>query len=516
MADYMGDKEVENMFTLAPKTEEMIIVSFDKLKISLKDILNRTQNCNEECVLNFGNINLKINYIDEISISFTICGKKGYCILRTPLKVTISEKEIELVCKEQLEFYLKEYKNPRIQCSCGKRTDVTIRYIHSHINHNFAIIDSEEIKELSEIELELTISKIKNRFLKKIFSSPQEFEKNFNYYFRLRENGNELNGNFNIFDDDKSTRNFIVVEFTLKEFGKKFNYFGASGKGKSITLIGALKYSVSHIEIGTLYVNCKTLKVLFEKHQFKLITRILTDEIVFLFYKDYDGYQRCFKKIKSFNFLSNTSFWPLIDSILEECSCSNKNHIIGFDQYNESIDLEKQLDNLEKKYLKNKKKFKFIVISSMNETDVRLQKINLLFEQNNIKNVYELDTLCENFKTNFNPNEIDVFKKLGKTFKAFNEIQLISNKEELKEYLKEKKKKYLYKMISFYKNGGKKEKFNINLSEEDIMNTSEDNYIKFFSFKINYKYSKDEILQLIKFIPFRFFNITENNDKYIV
>ena len=42
--------------------------------------------------------------------------------------------------------------------------------------------------------------------------------------------------------------------------------------------IGALKYLPSHDKIGTLYINCKTLKNLLDKQEYKLIKKILTDE----------------------------------------------------------------------------------------------------------------------------------------------------------------------------------------------------------------------------------------------
>ena len=147
--------------------------------------------------------------------------------------------------------------------------------------------------------------------------------------------------------------------------------------------------------------------------------------------------------------MNETSFWPLIDLILEECSNLDKKFIIGFDQYNDSIDPDNYLDNLEEKYLNAN--FKFIVISSMNETDVRQYKLNLLFEKNNSENIYELNSVCDNFKTDFNKDELIIFNKLGKTFKAYNEIQLIQDKNELKNYLNEKKKNIYLKLFLFIK-----------------------------------------------------------------
>ena len=298
----------------------------------------------------------------------------------------------------------------------------------------------------------------------------------------MREKGKKLTGPFNIFDDDESNRNLIAKEFIKnKDFGKKRCYFGVSGKGKSITLIGALKYLTSHDKIGTLYINCKTLKNLLDKQEYKLIKNILIDEILFLFYNNYNNYIECYKNIMKFNYDGCKNFWTIINIIIDECSKINKKFIIGFDQYSDKIDDKKYLNIFEDKYLNNNKKFKFIVISSMNETDVRKQKMDYLFEENRERNIFEIDNLCQNFNTNFDQNELDAFTKLGKTFKAYNEIQLIENKTEISNYINEKKRKYLFKLFRFYKED-KNEKFNPSLTEETIIKNSNSIYENCYHF----------------------------------
>ena len=517
MKDIIGQQI--NAFTFCCKTEDMKFYSIDKYTVSLNQILFATKNCEKIGLFKSDYLmhELEITYIDDLCISFKIFGIEGYNILRNPITVEISKEKIEIVCSQQLKYFLrKKFINPKIFCSCGSISEVTIRNINSHIHHNFVINDSEEIRYLDELQIGVVIKNHDEKnYLKTIFSSPQDFDINFNYYFRFGESGKELCGLFNIFDDSVSTRKYITYEFIdYENFGKKLNYFGASGKGKSITLIGALKYSVNHKKIGTLYINCKTLKVLLEKLHFSRVRQIFVDEILFLFYENYDKYLICLKKIKFFNLLNETSFWPLIDLILEECSNLDKKFIIGFDQYNDSIDPDNYLDNLEEKYLNAN--FKFIVISSMNETDVRQYKLNLLFEKNNSENIYELNSVCDNFKTDFNKDELIIFNKLGKTFKAYNEIQLIQDKNELKNYLNEKKKKYLFKIISFYKNGKQKLKFDKKLTEEEIMNISDNLYLNLLSFKISYKYSMSDMTKIIDFIPFKYFDINESYGHYTV
>ena len=508
----------ENNFSLAEKIEDMMIYFDENIKISLKDILELIKNVKEQCIISIPNTNLKLNIyeITESFFSFSTKQKAGTSILRTPIKVNMSNNEIDIVCVEQLEHYLRKYfTKPKLYCSCQKILEVSIRNLKFHENHKFFIEECEYQENPSNESLELEINKYKKIFIKKTFLSPNEFEKNFEHYFKMEEE-KKLTGPFYIFDDDKNHRQFIAKEFIEnKDFGKKRCYFGVSGKGKSITLIGALKYSYSHDKIGTLYINCKTLKNLLDKQEYKLIKKILTDEILFLFYNNYYNYIECYKKIMQFNYFGCKSFWSIINIILDECSKIDKKFIIGFDQYNNNIDEKKYLNNFEDRYLNNNNKFKFIVISSMNETDVRKQKMDYLFEKNNEENIFEIDYLCQNFNTNFNPDELDAFTKLGKTFKAYNEIQLKENKTEIKNYINIKKRKYLFKLFLFYKED-KNEKFNPNLSEEMIMNNSSV-YEQLLSFQLDYKYSYSEITEVIRNIPFKYFNVKEyKQNKYIV
>ena len=482
------NNEEDNYFIFAEKADEMIINLVDNKSISLKEILNITENLDkpDQILLKDLNVEIDIFYLDKQYICFSIDGKEVTDILRNPLKIKIFEKEIDIVSSKQMDFILnKYYINPKIYCGSGKTIDVTIRNLLSHKEHLFRIIEFNEIIPADEFTINSLVIKTTSNFLNKSFSSPQSFEKNFNYYFKFGEKNEELKGNFYIFDDSKNTRFNITFELIENNnFGKKINYFGRAGIGKSVTLLGALKYIAPHKKIRTFYVNCKCSNNLLTEKQFKLFKKIIADEIIYLFYEDYKNYLKCFEKIKSFRFEEGISFWHLIDIILEECSKINKNYIIGFAQYEDSIDSNNYLENLEKKYLINNNNFKFIVISTMNEKDVRQKKLNLLFENINSKYIQELDSLLENFDPNFNENESKVFNKLGRTFQVYNEILLFTDKkEELNYYLGEKKKKYLFEMISFYEENLNEGKYNLDLNEEEIMNISEEGYKKFLSFK---------------------------------
>ena len=101
----------DNNFTLAKKIEDMVIYSFENIKISLKNILDIIKDVKEKCTLSIPNFNLNliINEIDDIFFSFSLGEKTGNSILRIPIKVKLFKDVIDIVCVEQLEHYLGMY-----------------------------------------------------------------------------------------------------------------------------------------------------------------------------------------------------------------------------------------------------------------------------------------------------------------------------------------------------------------------------------------------------------------------
>ena len=158
-------------------------------------------------------------------------------------------------------------------------------------------------------------------------------------------------------------------------FGEVIHYFGCSGKGKTVTLIGTLKYLINHNYYGSFYINCKTLRILLEKNMDNIVKEILIDEIAFLYPNQYDVYVDFCEIIKNFNFYDSFSFWDLIQIILEKCNQIKWKFIIGFDQYNNSNDKNNKLFFLKNNIFLNNSKFKVIVFSSMNESDISVSGI---------------------------------------------------------------------------------------------------------------------------------------------
>ena len=149
---------------------------------------------------------------------------------------------------------------------------------------NFKIFKNQE--EINEY-----LKKYFRDFIGHVFQSPTHFEKNYEYYFNYNKKFKNKDFAFPIFENNNTSyRCDLVKEIVLWEFGKCRTYYGSSGKGKSITLIGALKYGNKHEKLGTFYINCKTLRVLFRDNKIRAIKQIIIDEIVFLLRNKYNEY----------------------------------------------------------------------------------------------------------------------------------------------------------------------------------------------------------------------------------
>ena len=513
---------IRNEFALKPKISEMFLIIKDNIQIPFKEILeiaqkipsDKYENENLKYSLNNCNKELYISYINEIKFNFEIENIIGTNILQKPLNLRKSEYSsdfYEIICNEQLECLRNNFENSTFGCPCSQITiEISLLNLSIHQNdnktHNVYLKNKKEFNRLDESSL--NNKKIYIDFIGKTFDKPQDFEKNFIFYFNQK-----INTSFHIFDDNSNQRKIFSTE--LKNFQPKIiYYYGLSGKGKSVTLIGTLKYNINLLKYGTFYLNCKTMKTLLENGKELIAKQIFIDEIAYLFIGDYKNYENVCDIIGNYIFENNYSFWDLTIEILNYCG-NEKKYIIGFDQYNDSNDKYCKIKKIEETFNKSKL-FKFLLFCSMNETDIRKLKIDKLLNESNKKDSRELIKLCDmddvikNNETNI--NKIEAFIKLGKTFKVYNELQTM-NIYDIKNYLQEKKEKYLYKIISFYTGN---EYNNKNNKIENIMNIDEKYYQKLLSFKINKNYTKKELINIINNIPFRFFDILMNNNKYYI
>ena len=149
-----------NSFTFFYKTEDMKIIFSKNEYITLKDILNeinkiKDKNINE-ITIKKSNYDINFFNVTIITFSFSIDDIKGFNILKKPLIVKIFGKEVEIVCPEQLHYFLKtNYIDPKIKCIyCSRTINATIRCLNEHSSHNLEIFESNNNIPLKKDELQ--------------------------------------------------------------------------------------------------------------------------------------------------------------------------------------------------------------------------------------------------------------------------------------------------------------------------------------------------------------------------
>ena len=457
-------------------------------------------------------LELYISYSTDHKFSFVFKDIVGEKIFRKPIEYVDGKRRYQIISEEQFEYILSDYKKPLIKCNItNKLINPTIYDFLNHVvNHNDKLTESFEYNILSQNDFNDYFKKKEFKFIKRTFVKPSDFEKNFEYYFNYN-NKLQINSDFYIYDDALGTREFFsdnILKFK-KEENIKF-YYGTSGKGKSITLIGTLKFRENFYEYGSIYINCKTLKTLLKEKKSLIAKQILIDEALFLFPINYSKYKVIIDIIKSYVFLNESSYLNLVDKIMDTLE-PNKKYIIAFDQYNDSNDPNHYIKNEIIKKREDKKDIKFILFASMNETDIREIKKNILLGVFQEIKYHELEYLCEIPYEGLNLDKKSALKKLGDTFKALLEIKSTNN---IEHYLKFKKYKYTKKILCFYiRDEYKIEKY-LNDREQKIIDIPYEIIGKFMSFKIDYFYDKDYFIKIIDNVPFRFFDFIEDNEKY--
>ena len=501
-----------NKFTKCEKIENMIVYG----DITMKDIYSMYEETEKRPKY--------VTFFNERNdlFSFQIEKESGYDILKKPIEINIKEQKIEIISSTQVDFIKEKYKVDKFSLEDNKNEYFifNLNNLVSQRNKKLNFIekpDNDMFNNQNEIELFLK-PYVSKYFINEDFSSPKNFEKNYQYYFDI--NNKYLDeSNFTIYEDVSSDTGYLFSSQINKcEFGITHNYYGSTGKGKSITLIGALKYGQKPSNVGTFYINCKTLRVLFRQNKKKIIIQILIDELVFLLRNRFNDYVTCCEKVKNFLYLNEYDFWTLIEEILDYINkIEGYYFIIAFDQYNDENDINRRLEAIKTRNKINKK-FKIIVFSSMNETDIRNIKIKYLFsDKNEIENesndTEEIKDICPKFFTNFEKEEARIFNLLGGTMKAYNEIKHYKIKyESLNDFLAEKKKKIIFKMFCFYENIKEKKNYYYENYEIDF-----NKHIgRILSFVPNEEYTKTKLKEIIKNIPFRFFDVEKNNMNYVI
>lgn len=515
-------KITKNDFTLKSVLKEMVVLELGKETISMNEIINYVHAHRlQPFTLSFQNSNKQIFILNCYKISknyfsFEIGQTKGEDIFTNPIIYFDQNNKLwELISLEQIYYFLNSFKNPMIKCKInGILYSPSYYHIKSHLIHEDKIVDTLTYEIYDKNSFSKFFETHPNNFLNETFKSPIEFDKNFNYYFNYNKK-NKTIGSFHIYDNINDTRFIISRDFLDLYKPSPYYYCGVSGKGKSITLIGSLKYRDNFFELGSFYINCKCLKKLLFDGKGLYVKQILIDEIIYLNPNSYSIYEKSVNYIESFSFEDNYSYLKLIDNLLEKFICEDFKYLIAFDQYDESQDPDKILGKILKKY-EIKNNIHFIIISSIDEINIRKIKLQYLLGEILLDKARfcEINEICKIEDNSLNYEQQEALDKLGNTFKALNEIK---NNTNIKKYLTEQKFKYSKKIIKFYLSN----KFEINkyIDNENqiILKIPLDIIGKIISFKTDYIYDKSNIISIKDYIPFRFYDIEGiNNNKYII
>ena len=483
------------------ENEEIILKKNKEQKLSISDsfeiILTET-------------VRVKIYAINwNISFNFLIDKLDAKNILLKPINAKIKFNDelldIDIISNNQIDYIVQDKGFKRPICLCKKCQRESSLYFMQIIEHSICkdILLYDEIKFLeynNEVEFN-NFFQIKEKIK---FSSPLEFERNFNEYFN-RKKLIKISNEF-IYYEDIENRNYFQIFFqTDNYFGQYLSFFGFPGIGKSITILHILKYEIEHDKIKTLYIHCKYLSLLNKENNYLEIQRVLLSEIPFLFYKDFSGYKKCCNIIKDFKFNLNNTFYELIEKILNNLANKNTKYIIVFDQHNAFSDPLKKIQNIVDKILSNdeiSKNFLFFSFMSLNNEDVKDVKAKYLLgaKSNEKFPVYELKNLiCD--KSFSNPKKQSVYEKLRKNIRNYNELSAIDERR-LSNYYKEKKNNIKKKLIEYYN----KDYNDNNLSFKGIENLMQ--------ISVDISYEEKDIQKLIPLIHFKYFDIKKNEDYF--
>ena len=383
--DKSKDLEI-NFFVKYNTIKEMVIFQLENYSFTLENIYKYVKDKDKEFKANveeFFNFELNVFYIDEFEFSFEINGINGRNILRNPIIYKTQNAYYEFVATEQINIFLQFFSLPMIECQkTNDKIDPTLTNLKEHLPHGDKIIEGFKYIYYEDKSLFFDFFKRhKDRYVKKEFESPLSFDKNFNYYFNVKGNLN-IKDKFYIYEGESNERNCLKIEILKNSIiAKHFIYYGISGKGKSITLLGTLKYRDQLSSIGTLYINCKTLKYLIKDNKIPNLKQLLIDEIIYLTGGNFLKYNEIIKYIKYYNFKHEYDFWTLIENIITKFCNDNLEYVFGFDQYNNTNDYYSHLNKL-KLLCNNTNNIKFVIFSSMNENDIRKIKIQKLFFDN--------------------------------------------------------------------------------------------------------------------------------------
>lgn len=286
-------------------------------------------------------------------------------------------------------------------------------------------------------------------------------------------------------------------------------YYGKHGIGKTFTLL----YFRYFLRGYCFYFNCKQL--FFDGSNYYSIGNYIENEVLYAFkneemantfindFLNINCLKEEFEKDK-INFSINL-MKKIIYAIKNYNRYGDKTIILIFDQFKEKYDTKLNKLSLEIQKLADKKYFKYIQCSSINEDEIRnSMEQNLLEETINenkkeYKCVSELVTIEKPFANRY---QNLIFQEFGR-LPLFYENILNVQESSIKTFLEEKKKTYTNILEKFLKN---------KIMYENLFLTALISIYDIIGKEIN----KEKLKNIFKSIPLKLVEIKKKNDKYIL
>lgn len=440
-------------------------------------------------------------------------------ILEEPIVIKYKSSILEIISTTHINTIIKKYKilKPIINCkSCSNNNkfEINFKKFCEHKNHELLLEESLDLKIISEEDFISFFNKEKDGdkgCLGKEFKNPEEFEPNFQNYFKDYEIYKDLP--FKVYND-KTRKQFIyfLIQNILVVNKKIYSYFGQPGMGKSISIIAMIKYILDHNKYGTIYLNMKSLNHLLRKKEYHKFKQIIIDEIPYLFKGNHSVYLKCSTLIHHFSIKDEDSIWDLISELIKFIiSISNKKICIFiFDQYNNKIDKNDRIIKIFEEFIANpnqsKTQLAFVSFSSMNNKDIKNYKINiikknfdenLITEINFIKSFNELNDILDIDEFKFEDDSYDEYYELiGKNIKNYNILNYYFTNQKDIDNLIQKTRNQIIDNIKLYYN----------------CKNSDKNLIKLLYFSTKKNYDLKSFLDVIDFVPFKYFIIKIKED----
>ena len=361
-----------------------------------------------------------------------------------------------------------------------RSNDLSESFTFKYIRYVNSLIDQEEF----------TIS---NRY--KTYDdelSLQDLSINYESYL---EESNFVKNKENFFLKTNERKDFFTFISEHLKKNKTLALCGLEGIGKTSSILAYLKC----FRLSYYYFNVKAIEKLLRENENQKIIKILLREMYhFIVFHDAENYLEKIKKILEKNYTAMDILKEIIQLI------TSKVETIVIDQYKTKFDEDyKILMNI----INSNNKNKIIIVSSMNEDDIRKSIIisikyalNLIAEKPKLDYYYiiKLVEVSEEDKNDLNNNQKTLLEEFGNLYIYYYKILNRKNKNPRKEFKKEIEAEINNKINEYFTNKNIQEMINI---------------YDFIIMKDNEELNLIDCYKKIQCIPLRYFSlkIKDNN-----